>query len=734
MNQTPPSNNTPLQTSRLAMLFCAVLVCIILISTAVSIWSGRTSEIAKWKKQAEVSSLILTENTSNQMSSAYLALDSIVERIQDRWSVDAQFLRDKLITLEFHQLLKDKLNASPQIEVLSVIDNQGYMISSTRSFPAPLVNIAERDYFQRHKNNPETGVFISTSVRNKVTGKWTFYITKRLTGSDGEFIGVVVLGISPDFLARFYEKISDAERTSITLLRDDFTILARWPEQDNLMGKKNLTGSTFFMVHEQKKKSGVVISSIERMSSGGKKESRIAAVQVLDKYPLIINFTISENLYLEQWRNASLITGSIAVASILAVMVAFNVLINLIKRREQDLRITTELKQQAEISNRHLAKLLDSLTQQQHQLQDSSDRLQAVFNNAADGILMIDDQGKFEAINPAAVRIYGYAADDVIGRDAKGMVPPGKLDLLQLAMNHPAFIQTGRINLEDERMRKDGSLFPAELSISEYTLSGKRKLLVIVRDITERYRTERIKSEFISTVSHELRTPLTAIRGVLGLISGGALGKLPKKMEPLISIAHRNSESLTRLINDLLDVQKIEAGKIDFHFDILPVHALLTNAAESNQAFAHQHGVSIVLEDHTSAAALRVDAGRFQQVMANLLSNACKYAPKGSQVRIVAPPVAHNKLRIEVIDLGSGIPENFRDRIFEKFSQADSSDTRAQSGTGLGLAISQVIVQQMQGEIGYYHGAAEQAGTHFYVEFPAYAMAARPSAESAKTG
>lgn len=732
MNPSPPANHKTLQTSRLAMVIGAVMILIILLSTVISIWSARESEIAKWKKQAEVTSLILTENTSNQMSAAYLALDSIVERIQDRWSVDANFLREKLTSLEFHQILKDKLDASPQIEVLSVIDNQGYMISSTRSFPAPVINFAERDYFQMHKDNPGTGVFVSASVRNKVTGRWTFYITKRLTGSDGEFIGVVMLGISPDFLAHFYEKISDPKRSSITLLKDDFTILARWPEQENLMGKKNLTGSTFSLVHEQKKKSGVFISHAERMSSGGKKEPRMAAIQVLEKYPLIVNFTINDSLYLEDWRKTSMVTGSIAAGSILAVLLAFSVLVNLLKRREQDLVITTELKQQAEVSNRHLARLLDNLTQQQQQLQDSSDRLQAVFNNAADGIIMIDDQGKIEAINPAAIKIYGYTSDEIIGRDGQAMAPPGKHDLLQLAMSHPSFIQTGRIHLEDERMRKDGSLFPAELSISEYTLSGKRKLVVILRDITERYRIERIKNEFISTVSHELRTPLTAIRGVLGLISGGALGSLPEKMTPLINIAYKNSESLTRLINDLLDVQKIEAGKIDFHFELLPVHALLTSALESNQAFAHQLGVSIVLQDNTTGGALKVDEGRFQQVMANLLSNACKYAPKGSEVRIVTMPAAEHRLRIEVIDLGSGIPASFRDRIFQKFSQADSSDTRAQNGTGLGLAISKIIVQQMHGQIGYYHADTATAGTHFYVDFPLYAMAASARAAAAQ--
>lgn len=719
MKQTTASSRPSFKADRLSIGFGAILILIILITAGISIWKDRKGEIAKWQKQAEISSIILAENTSYQMNAAYLAVDSVVESIQVRTGQDARLSPEKLSTAEFHRMLKDKLKVSPHIDVLSVIDDQAELLVFTRAFPAPKVNLSDRDYFQTLKNNPETGIIVSPSVRSKISGKWNFYIAKRIVNHDGKFLGVVSLGISPDFLTRFYEKISDPGRTSIALMKDDFSILARWPQQDELMGQKNLTGTTFLLVHEQKKKSGVLISDAPRMSKGGAPELRMAAIQVLDKYPLIVNFSITDDLYLEEWRRTSMITAAIAAGSILAVIGVFSVLAHLMKRREEDLQTTTALKQQAEISNRHLAQLLDNLTKNQNELQESSDRLQAVFQNAADGIMLVDSQGLLEAINPAGLKIYGYAEDEIIGRGGLSFVSPGQQALLQLAMSHEEFIQTGRIHLEENRMRSDGSLFPAELSISEYKLSGQRKLLVIVRDITERRRVERIKSEFISTVSHELRTPLTAIRGALGLIGGGALGELPEKMLPLVKIAYKNSESLTRLINDLLDIEKVEAGMIDFMFELLPLDALLASAVADNQGFAHRYGVNIALENRTAELALKIDAGRFQQVMANLLSNACKYAPQGSTVRLVAMPVAADRVRIEVIDLGSGIPENFRDRIFQKFSQADSSDTRAKGGTGLGLAITKAIVKQMQGEIGYFHGEAGQDGTHFYVEFPA---------------
>jgi two-component system sensor histidine kinase VicK len=722
-----------LPTSRLAIALAASLVLAIIVGSATAIWMLRLQEIGKWEKQTETFSVVLAETVSQQMDFAYTALDSIAERIQDRWSVSAEYLSGKLSTHDFHQFLREKAALSPAVEVISVLDVDGNVINTSRNFPAPTYSLADRDYFIAQRDNPVQGIFLSSSVRSKTTGKWMFFLSHRLTGSDGEFIGVVILGMSPSFYSQFYEKLSADGHASVGLLRNDFTYLARWPERGEVMGMRNLTGSTYELVHEKNKKSGVMITNNPRMSEGGKAVTRMAAIQSLEKYPLIINFSVDEDLYLADWRKISTGIVIVAMSGILAIVAAFSVLVNLLERREQDLAVTTELKQQAEVINRNQAHLLKNLTEQQIALKDSSDRLQAIFQNAADGIIMIDDTGKIEALNPAAVAIYGHPANEVVGKNGKFFSPPGQPDLLGLAMSRREFLETGCLRTEAERMRKDGSLFPAELAITEYYHAGRRKLIVIVRDISERRKMERMKSEFISTVSHELRTPLTAIRGSLGLIMGGAMGAVPDKISALMGMAHKNSESLTRLINDLLDIQKIEAGKMDFVFECLPLQNLLQTAISNNQAFAHSMNTEIILGSQLEQAMVMVDTGRFQQVMANLLSNACKYSPEGAVVQVLSMPRDGNLIRIEVIDQGSGIPENFRDRLFQKFSQADSSDTRAKGGTGLGLAISQAIMRQMHGDIGYYmaqdagHDSVQpggegqdilHTGTHFYIDLP----------------
>jgi signal transduction histidine kinase len=238
-------------------------------------------------------------------------------------------------------------------------------------------------------------------------------------------------------------------------------------------------------------------------------------------------------------------------------------------------------------------------------------------------------------------------------------------------------------------------------------------LLGISTDITESKKVERLKSEFISTVSHELRTPLTSIRGALGLLAGGVAGVLGDSARQLLDIALKNSERLTELINDILDIEKIESGKMKFELAPHAIGALVEQAIVANQAYAHTHGVRIEASGQLASVQVRVDAGRFAQVMANLLSNAAKFSPRGGVVEVAAVADAQ-RVRISVADHGAGIPESFRDRMFQKFSQADGSDTRAKGGTGLGLAITKSIVEGMGGEISYVTQAGQ--GTTFFVD------------------
>lgn len=228
------------------------------------------------------------------------------------------------------------------------------------------------------------------------------------------------------------------------------------------------------------------------------------------------------------------------------------------------------------------------------------------------------------------------------------------------------------------------------------------------------------KTEFVSTVSHELRTPLTSISGSLGLVLGGVLGAVPQQMKAVLDIAHRNALRLSHLINDLLDIEKIVAGKMRLDIQMQPLMPLIEQSLESIKAYGEKYQVGFVLLAGAAQAQREpiqvcVDGNRLQQVLVNLLSNAAKFSAPGTQVQLEVTQT-DLRVRVSVIDHGSGIPPEFRGRIFQKFSQADVSNTRSKGGTGLGLAISRELIEAMGGTIDY--DSVPGQGSRFYFDLP----------------
>jgi signal transduction histidine kinase len=254
----------------------------------------------------------------------------------------------------------------------------------------------------------------------------------------------------------------------------------------------------------------------------------------------------------------------------------------------------------------------------------------------------------------------------------------------------------------------------------DYLIKGQiemRGLLRALRYAIERKRVERLKDEFVSTVSHELRTPLTSITGSLGLLMGNAAGSLPKPMARLLAIAHTNSQRLVRLVNDILDIEKMEAGRIVFNFSRVEVRSLIAQAIKANRGFAEGYSVRVRLETARAVADVRADPDRLLQVVTNLLSNAIKFSPANGEV-VVAVEKGIDMVRITVRDHGPGIPVDFKPLIFEKFAQADAGDARQKGGTGLGLSIVKQIVDRLGGEVGF--ADAPGGGTFFHVQLPCW--------------
>ncbi|HEY0963765.1 MAG TPA: ATP-binding protein [Pseudomonadales bacterium] len=289
---------------------------------------------------------------------------------------------------------------------------------------------------------------------------------------------------------------------------------------------------------------------------------------------------------------------------------------------------------------------------------------------------------------------------------------------LPLAQNPIARVLRGeKVRDEELVIRARGQAERTVLCNGDYLVDdagAPAGAVVVMHDLSEQKRMERMKDEFVSTVSHELRTPLTAISGALSLIQSGVLGEVPEAMREQLAEAGRNSERLNSIINDLLDMDKLLAGKMNFRFERCALVPLLDEALAAMRSYAEIYGVRLVRRGDVPAT-LDVDAMRLTQVLTNLLSNACKFAPGSSDV-VLEHRIEGDTVLISVIDTGPGIPEAFRSRLFQKFSQAETSDSNRKGGTGLGLVICKELVERMHGTIGF--ESAEGEGTRFWCRLP----------------
>ena len=356
--------------------------------------------------------------------------------------------------------------------------------------------------------------------------------------------------------------------------------------------------------------------------------------------------------------------------------------------------------------------------QQELALKASEETFRAAVENAPNGMALIDPGGKLIKVNPALCTLLGFGADELTGMPLGSILHPDDVDIDGEGVKQ---LDRGRVNayrVEKRLLPKSGRIVHVLLSMSLIRHpDGTAKYYVAqALDITERMEMDRIKNEFISIVSHELRTPLTSIRGSLGLLTGKIFKGVPETAQRLIDIAYKNCERLILLINDILDIDKIASGKMRFDMQPENAVALMEEAAEATRGYADDLRVHIRLEPTVPDLMVNADRDRFIQVLNNLLSNAVKFSPENGTIDLRADK-AKGRIRISVCDHGLGIPPEFQDRLFNKFSQADASSTREKGGTGLGLHISRQIIEHMGGQIGF--DTLVGQGTTMWVELPA---------------
>lgn len=349
-------------------------------------------------------------------------------------------------------------------------------------------------------------------------------------------------------------------------------------------------------------------------------------------------------------------------------------------------------------------------------LRGSEARFRNAFRHAAIGKVLASTEGRLTRVNPAFASMLGYAAEELETKTFADITHPDDVATDRERIEQLISRETESYVREKRYLHREGHVVWGLLSVSSVVDAdgAVQHFVAEVMDITARKEADRLKNEFVSMVSHELRTPLTSISGSLRLIS--AQGNVPDPTLRLLDIASRNSDRLVRLINDLLDVQKIEAGKLKLEVQTKPLADLLRDTIEANQSYGGARGILLCLRQAAPDVRVSVDPDRFMQIMANLISNAMKFSPEQGTVEVSAVERQNRTVRIAVTDYGPGIPASLHASLFGRFVQADSSTTRKQEGTGLGLNITKSLVELHGGRLGF--ETEEGVGTTFYFDLP----------------
>ncbi len=374
--------------------------------------------------------------------------------------------------------------------------------------------------------------------------------------------------------------------------------------------------------------------------------------------------------------------------------------------------------------NQQVERQLEELLQAQREVDSSGRKLALFAERSPIAVLQMEQNATILEVNPAAEILFGYAAAELVGRNAiRTLFSSENPDLNKAAWN--SFIETAKpLSLPPTGcLRRDGIEVICEFTLTPLVNEFGALISVIaqVRDVTQVLEADRLKKEFTSTLSHELRTPLTSIIGSLQLVNSGVMGEIDKDAVELTEIAERNAQRLLDLINDILDIEKIESNKFVLSPEDFALDALVRESLLLNRGFAERFKVRLEVSGEMPEVPVNADRKRLLQVLTNLISNAAKFSNEGGAVE-VSMTVAGGTVRVNVGDRGAGIPEEFRNRIFGRFAQADTALTRQKGGTGLGLAICKRLIEAMNGRIGFED--REGGGTLFYFELSVkYALA-----------
>ncbi len=815
--------------SRLLLAFGALLIVALITGSAALIWEIRAHAISDAERQVFNLSLLLAEQTTRALQPVDHIIVDAVRAIQSREPRPPSAAGEAT-----HEIFRAKVARMPHVLSLFVLDANGDAIHSSRSYPPPDLNAADRSYFGPHRDDPNVGLFISEPSPNRAQpGKRSFFLSRRLNGPGGAFAGVVTASLDLDYFHALYGAIDLAEGSTITLLHMNEILLAHHPHSGVA------TGTSVAESADAAPPDGDVDGPLGAVD-GGRQPSggvHITSDRALPNLPLLISVSVPLQVALADWRQqaTAIGLGTLAAGLVIAMLVAL--LVRQFARGEQrehalhesearyrnildnmaDTFYRTDVEGRIVMASRSAASLLGypideligrplaefyvdddgrsaflrqldegggnvvsyeaalrhrdgrvvwvsinahyrrdeagsiigvegtarDVTERklaENALRASEARLARILEIVPEGVVAVDEMHRIRLFNQGAEHIFGYTAEEILGQSIDILIPTRSRarhkTLIEDFGRAPEHSRTISQRREIAGLRRDGTEFPAEASVSKLKSDGEWIYTVLLRDVTERKQIERVivvakeqaelasraKSEFLANMSHELRTPLNAILGFSEIIRDRALGDDEDKYNQYAADIHTSGDHLLQIINDILDLAKIEAGQTELDEDRVDVADIVLSCLRLVEERARDAGVELSTDIATALPALRADTRKLKQILINLLSNAVKFTPEGGSVVVHARLDSAGELELTVRDTGIGISSADIPRALAPFNQIDRGTlNRRHEGTGLGLPLVRSLCELHGGTFSL--DSEVNVGTAATVRFPAQRVA-----------
>jgi PAS domain S-box-containing protein len=696
-----------LRSNRPLVLGVALFIAIMIIAACLSVWDLHEERIADETKDTTNLAVVLAEQTGR----AVQAVDLIVQETQamvlaSGVTNQAQF-RQRMATEEVHHFLVDRLHSLPQANAISLFDDAAMIVNFSRMWPIPVINVSDRDFYRYLRDHNDPGMFIGVPVINKVTGAWVIVLARRVSGPNGEFLGIVTGVVELRYFEDFYRAISTGEGGSVALFQRDGTLLARYPRVEAMIGKKVSTESPWY---------GQVAAGGGTYRTPGYVGGvpRIVSVQLVRDYPLAVTAGVAEYAALAPWRRQAAIIAIGALGAIVGFAILFR-----------------------------------ALAVQFRNLEQSEARLRSYALTSSDWFWETDENHRFTYLSDS-IRGFGNDPANYIGRtrvefaaDTESEAAKWQEHYATLNRHEPFrdFRYTRTADREGESTAStsgDPFFDPAgrflgyrgsARDITEQVLAERS-----LRDAKEAAETaNRTKSQFLANMSHELRTPLNAILGFSEMLERGLAGPVQPKQGEYAGLIHQSGEHLHNVINDILDLAKVDAGKLELHEDdAVEPRWLIDSCVSLTTERAKIGAIRLSTDIEEDLPPLVADPTRLKQILLNLISNAIKFTEPGGSVVVSVRHGTDGGIAFDVCDTGPGMTADEIAIALEPFGQVDSGHARNHEGTGLGLPLARRLVELHGGS--FRLSSTKGCGTTVTVTLPASRVLADTAVPATRLG